>query len=82
MARAQLHPVCIQGPSLRSTAGLADWRNFYTSNLSVKTELLRDFPFEKGFPYAAMEISELGYQIIRIPSEHHLKEFDRTTSNA
>ena len=40
-----------------------DWVHFYTSNLSVKTELLKKFPFEEGFPYAAMEDSELGYRI-------------------
>jgi glycosyltransferase involved in cell wall biosynthesis len=40
-----------------------DWRHFYTSNLSVKTELLRKFPFKEDFPYAAMEDSELGYRI-------------------
>jgi len=41
----------------------ADWRHFYTSNLSVKTELLRRFPFDERFPYAAMEDCELGYRI-------------------
>jgi len=40
-----------------------DWHNFYTSNLSVKTELLRSFPFNECFPYAAMEDSEVGYRI-------------------
>jgi glycosyltransferase involved in cell wall biosynthesis len=40
-----------------------DWRHFYTSNLSVKTELLRRFPFNEQFPYAAMEDSELAYRI-------------------
>jgi len=34
-----------------------DWCHFYTSNLSVKTELLRRFPF------AAMEDVELAYRI-------------------
>jgi glycosyltransferase involved in cell wall biosynthesis len=43
----------------------ADWRNFYTSNLSVKTELLRRFAFNEEFPYAAMEDAELGYRIER-----------------
>ena len=43
----------------------ADWRNFYTSNLSVKTELLRRFAFNEEFPYAAMEDTELGYRIKR-----------------
>jgi GT2 family glycosyltransferase len=41
----------------------ADWKHFYTSNLSVKTELLRRFPFKESFPYAAMEDCELGYRI-------------------
>jgi glycosyltransferase involved in cell wall biosynthesis len=40
-----------------------DWRHFYTSNLSVKTELLRSFPFDERFPYAAMEDIEVGYRI-------------------
>jgi glycosyltransferase involved in cell wall biosynthesis len=39
------------------------WEHFYTSNLSVKTELLRKLPFSEKFPYAAMEDSELGYRI-------------------
>ncbi len=40
-----------------------NWGHFYTSNLSVKTELLRKFPFKEIFPYAAMEDIELGYRI-------------------
>jgi glycosyltransferase involved in cell wall biosynthesis len=40
-----------------------DWRHFYTSNLSLKTELLRRYPFDERFPYAAMEDIELGYRI-------------------
>lgn len=47
-----------------------DWHHFYTSNLSVKTELLRKFPFNEAFPYAAMEDCELGY---RIQKEYGLK---------
>jgi glycosyltransferase involved in cell wall biosynthesis len=43
----------------------ADWKHFYTSNLSVKTDLLRRFPFCENFPYAAMEDCELGYRIER-----------------
>lgn len=46
------------------------WHHFYSSNLSVKTELLRRFPFNESFPYAAMEDSELGY---RIHKQHGLK---------
>ncbi len=41
----------------------ADWKHFYTSNLSLKTKLLKDFPFREDFPYAAMEDAELGYRI-------------------
>lgn len=40
-----------------------DWGHFYTSNLSVKTELLRRFKFNEDFPYAAMEDIELAYRI-------------------
>jgi glycosyltransferase involved in cell wall biosynthesis len=40
-----------------------NWHHFYTSNLSVKTELLRRFPFKEAFPYAAMEDCELAYRI-------------------
>jgi glycosyltransferase involved in cell wall biosynthesis len=40
-----------------------DWRHFYTSNLSVKTQLLKEFPFNEAFPFAAMEDAELGYRI-------------------
>ena len=43
--------------------GNADWKHFYTSNLSVKTELLKRFPFKESFPYAAVEDCELGYRI-------------------
>jgi glycosyltransferase involved in cell wall biosynthesis len=47
-----------------------DWRHFYTSNLSVKTELLRRYPFDEAFPYAACEDMELGY---RLQSQHGLE---------
>ena len=40
-----------------------DWRHFYTSNVSAKTELLKKFPFSEEFPFAAMEDSELGYRL-------------------
>jgi glycosyltransferase involved in cell wall biosynthesis len=40
-----------------------DWHHFYTSNISVKTELLKQFPFSEEFPFAAMEDSELGYRL-------------------
>jgi len=47
-----------------------DWKHFFTSNLSVKTELLRQFPFNEAFRYAAFEDIELGY---RIQSQHGLE---------
>jgi glycosyltransferase involved in cell wall biosynthesis len=40
-----------------------DWSHFYTSNLSVKTELVRKYPFNELFPKAAMEDVELAYRI-------------------
>ncbi len=63
-----------------------DWKHFYTSNLSVKTELLRRYPFDVTFPHAAMEDMELGYRIqvqhglelVFIPTAvaHHLHPTD------
>jgi len=41
------------------------WRHFYTSNLSAKTELLRQHPFDEGFPCYGMEDIELGYRLTR-----------------
>jgi glycosyltransferase involved in cell wall biosynthesis len=38
-------------------------RYFYTSNLSVKTDLLRRNPFCERFPWASCEDLELGYRI-------------------
>jgi GT2 family glycosyltransferase len=49
--------------SLLLAGAKPDWSHFYTSNLSVKTELLRQFAFNEEFPYAAMEDMELGYRI-------------------
>ena len=46
------------------------WKHFYTSNLSLKTSLLRAFPFDESFPYAAMEDIEAA---CRIESEHGLE---------
>ena len=40
-----------------------DWRHFYTSNLSFKTELLRSNPFDERFKSAGWEDSELGYRL-------------------
>jgi len=42
-----------------------EWRHFYTSNLSVKTQLLRDHPFNERFSHARwmMEDMELGYRL-------------------
>ncbi len=39
------------------------WYHFYSSNISVKTELLKRFPFSQEFPFAAVEDSELGYRL-------------------
>jgi len=39
------------------------WKHFYTSNLSLKTSLLRNFPFDESFPYAAMEDMEVACRI-------------------
>ena len=41
------------------------WVHFYTSNLSVKTELLKRFTFNEDFPNAAMEDVELAYRITK-----------------
>jgi glycosyltransferase involved in cell wall biosynthesis len=39
------------------------WKHFYTSNLSLKTEILRENPFNEMFRKAAMEDIELGYRL-------------------
>jgi cellulose synthase/poly-beta-1,6-N-acetylglucosamine synthase-like glycosyltransferase len=39
------------------------WRHFYTSNLSLKTKLLRENPFNESFTKAAAEDIELGYRL-------------------
>ncbi len=41
------------------------WAEFFTSNLSVKTALLRRNRFDERFPAAAMEDIELGYRLER-----------------
>jgi glycosyltransferase involved in cell wall biosynthesis len=41
------------------------WNHFYSSNLSLKTQLLRENPFNENFPGAAMEDMELGYRLQR-----------------
>lgn len=41
------------------------WWHFYTSNVSAKTELLKQFAFNEKFPYAAMEDVELAYRLTR-----------------
>jgi len=46
------------------------WRHFYTSNLSLKTRLLRENPFEESFTKAAAEDLELGY---RLEKQHGLE---------
>lgn len=46
------------------------WKHFYTSNLSLKTELLRQNPFDERFNKAMMEDIELGY---RLEAQHKLE---------
>ena len=40
-----------------------DWRHFYTSNLSLKTEYLRQNPSHEGFVSYGFEDIELGYRL-------------------
>jgi glycosyltransferase involved in cell wall biosynthesis len=64
----------------------ADWRRFYTSNLSLKTQLLKENPFNESFPKAAAEDLELGYrlehlhglEVVFVPDAlaHHLHPTD------
>lgn len=42
-----------------------DWKHFYTSNLSLKTQFLRENPFDESFKTAAGEDIELGYRMHR-----------------
>jgi glycosyltransferase involved in cell wall biosynthesis len=68
------------GPLLRGER--PDWGHFYTSNISLKTRVLKDFPFDESFPYAAMEDIELacriearnGLEMVFLPNAlaHHL----------
>ncbi len=46
------------------------WRHFYTSNLSLKTKLVRQHPFNESFRKAAMEDAELAY---RLEQQHMLQ---------
>jgi cellulose synthase/poly-beta-1,6-N-acetylglucosamine synthase-like glycosyltransferase len=46
-----------------------NWGNFWTSNISLKTGVLKEFPFDESFPHAAMEDIELA---CRIESRHGL----------
>ena len=39
------------------------WSHFYTSNISLKTKVLKQFPFDESFPYAALEDIELAVRI-------------------
>jgi glycosyltransferase involved in cell wall biosynthesis len=48
------------------------WKHFYTSNLSFKTEYLRQNAFDAAFRKAAMEDIELGY---RLEQQHGLQMF-------
>jgi len=56
------------GPLLRGKT--PDWANFWTSNISLKTKVLKEFPFDESFPHAAMEDIELA---CRIEARHGLK---------
>jgi glycosyltransferase involved in cell wall biosynthesis len=47
-----------------------DWAEFWTSNISLKTKVLKEFPFDESFPHAAMEDIELA---CRIEARHGLK---------
>lgn len=40
-----------------------NWKHFYTSNISLKTEFLRSNPFNETFTKAAAEDLELGYRL-------------------
>jgi glycosyltransferase involved in cell wall biosynthesis len=43
-----------------------DWRYFYTSNLSFKTELIKTELFDERFRKAAFEDIELGYRLTKL----------------
>ena len=47
-----------------------DWKHFYTSNLSLKTALLRRFPFDEEFTRYGMEDIEVA---CRIEAEHGME---------
>jgi hypothetical protein len=40
-----------------------NWKHFYTSNLSLKTQLLKENPFNESFTRYGMEDIELGYRL-------------------
>jgi glycosyltransferase involved in cell wall biosynthesis len=42
-----------------------NWTHFYTSNLSLKTAVLRGHPFDENFPSAALEDIELGFRLTK-----------------
>lgn len=42
-----------------------DWKHFYTGNISLKTQLLRENPFNESFTRYGMEDIELGYRLER-----------------
>jgi glycosyltransferase involved in cell wall biosynthesis len=46
------------------------WQHAYTSNLSAKTSLFRENPFEERFRYAAWEDSELAFRLAQKNSFH------------
>ena len=42
-----------------------NWKHFYTSNLSLKTQLLQENPFDESFTTYGVEDIELGYRLER-----------------
>ena len=53
------------------SAGLTPtWQHFYTSNLSFKTSLFRDHPFDERFRSAAWEDIELGFRLMTASQAH------------
>lgn len=40
-----------------------NWKHFYTSNISLKTQLLKENPFSESFTRYGMEDIELGYRL-------------------
>lgn len=55
------------------------WQHAYTSNLSFKTELFRQNPFDERFRYAAWEDSELAYRLT-LREQFHLTFLQRAAA--